>query len=273
MRVFDPETRARSDEFVDGSRFTDAVALHDFDHRLRRTLMPALQSLEVCLRTKIAYYLGKHGALAHLDLEANGLDRQRCDLWLEKEGASEYQIWRDDYDALQRKSGREDYVSHFITKYDGTVPVWAAVEFMTMGCLIRLYRMMLPKDASRIARECGVKHQDILAGWLKALNVLRNHCAHNSRLWNRSTTYPPGRINVRMVDEDLHHLTSANADPHKLYFLVAILAYLLRRTDPKNRFANDLRTTLKKFPCVLGMTPETSMGFVQSWGEQRLWAV
>lgn len=104
---------------------------------------------------------------------------------------TKYDTWRSEYDSLQRKAGREDYVAHFATKYDGDVPVWAATEFMTMGCLIGLYRMMQPKDQRRIAEEVGVKNPQVLFGWLKALNVLRNHCAHNARIWNRSTVYPP----------------------------------------------------------------------------------
>lgn len=56
----------RADAFVQGARLSDAVALHDFDHRLRRTLMPAIQSLEVGLRTKVAYQLSKHDPLGHL---------------------------------------------------------------------------------------------------------------------------------------------------------------------------------------------------------------
>lgn len=270
MRAFVPgDGPIRSDQFVDGARLADAVALHDFDHRLRRTLMPAIQSLEVVLRTRVAYRLGKHGALAHLD--CSGLDQRECNAASRgpEHLRTKYEVWREEYDALQRKANREDYVAHFATKYEGKVPVWAATEFMTMGCLIGLFRMMQPKDARRIAEEFGVKNQQILFGWLKALNVLRNHCAHNARIWNRSMVYPPDKINVRMVGPDLHHLTSA--DTHKVYFLASVLAYMLGQVDPQSRFVSDLRTTMGKFPSVLGWTPETTMGFTEQWASEQLW--
>ena len=140
-----------------------------------------------------------------------------------------------------------------------------------MGCLIGLYRMMQPKDARRIAEEVGVKNPQVLFGWLKALNVLRNHCSHNARIWNRSTVYPPDKINRRMVEEELHHLVSA--DTNKVYFLTAVLAYLLRHVDPDSRFASDLRTTMGKFPSVLGWTPGHTMGFVDGWSTEALWSI
>ena len=74
-----------------------------------------------------------------------------------------------------------------------------------------------------------------------------------------------------MVGGDLHHLVSA--DTNKVYFLTAVLAYLLRHVDPDSRFASDLRTTMSKFPSVLGWTPEDSMGFVDGWASERLWNV
>lgn len=261
----------RSDRFVDGSRLVDAVALHDFDHRLRRTLLSSIQTLEVGLRTKVAYHLSKHGPMAHLTRD--GLDPLLCDVASrgpDHEG-TKYESWRREYDSLQSKAKGEAYVKHFIVTYEGQVPIWAACEFMTMGCLIALYRLMLPRDANRIARELGIRDQKVLFGWVKALNVERNHFAHNARIWNRSTTYPPARIKPRLVEAELHHL--ATADANKVYFLAAVLAYLLRRVDKSSRFVSDFRTAMNKFPSVLGMTPENTMGFASGWRDQPLWAI
>ena len=276
MRAWLPEPTLsgrpqRADRFVEGSRLADAVALHDFDHRLRKALLPAIQTLEVSLRSKIAYHLSKHGPMAHLD--RTGLDSSRCDEIGSGSNSrgTKYESWRREYDSLQYKARSEEYVKHFRKKYDGQMPIWAACEFMTMGCLIALYRLMQPSDAKRIAAEFQVKNQNVLFGWLKALNVERNHCAHNARIWNRSTTYPPSKINAKMVGPELHHLIGA--DQNKVYFLAAVLTYLLRQVDVDSRFASEFRTVMKKFPNVLGMTPENTMGFVPGWKDQDLWRV
>ena len=233
--------------------------------------MSAVQALEIGLRTKVAYHLSKHGPMAHLDESA--LDQAECRTLSSgpDSDGTKYETWRREYDKLQANSRNEEYVKHFLVKYNGHVPIWAAGEFMTMGCLIGLYRLMTSTDAGRIATELGVKNKDVLFGWLKALNVTRNHCAHNARIWNRSTTYPPDRINIRMVEPELQHLLSADTD--RIYFLVAVLAHLLRRVDPNSRFPSDFRTLMGKFPVVLGMTPENSMGFVEGWRDEEIWRV
>ncbi|WP_218139339.1 hypothetical protein, partial [Propionibacterium cyclohexanicum] len=85
-------------------------------------------------------------------------------------------------------------------------------------------------------------------------------CAHNARIWNRSTTCPPKNINPKLMGSDLHHLEWVDA--HKVYFLAAILAYLLRRVDRDSRFPSKFRTTTNKYSPVLGMMQENTMRFV-----------
>lgn len=55
-------------------------------------------------------------------------------------------MWRHQYDQQQAKArnGKQEFVLHFEKKYDGNVPIWAAVEFMTMGCLIALLDFLVP---------------------------------------------------------------------------------------------------------------------------------
>ncbi len=260
----------RSDEFVAGATLKNAVDLYDFDHRLRRTLMDGLQQLEVGLRVKVGYRLGARSPLAHLD--PSHLDAVRCARATSASDPSSptvFEAWREEYLNLLHKAANEDFVKHFIANYDGEVPIWAACEVMTMGCLISLYQLMGRTDRKRIAEELGVKDPAVLDGWLRALNVERNHCAHNSRIWNRGTIYPPDKISPRIVESDLQHLVGA--DQHRVYFLAAVLGYLLRRVHPQTRWPSDFRTTMSKFPEGLSVTPVNSMGFVESWRTLDLW--
>lgn len=277
MREIAPQTDAntgrprRQDRFRPGSRFADAVALHDFDHKLRRLLLSTIQEIEVSLRTQIAYHVGKRSPFAHLDIRHLNEDECRRLTTIPGESRTQYEYWRNEYDSLQQKAKKEDFVAHFNAKYGGEVPLWAATEFMTMGSLVSLFKLMKPEDSRRLSTHYGVKNQQILRGWFKALNTLRNHCAHNARVWNRSTIYPPKKINITMVDSELHHLQSA--DPNKIYFLVAITGYLVRRVNPNSRFASELTTLMKKFPGGSGFTPETEMGFTPGWNREALWRV
>lgn len=265
-------TARRSDSFRIGTALPDVVALYDFDHRFRRTLLDGLQQVEVGFRVKVAHRLGARSPFGHLSTEH--LDPDRCSSPSARASAdpmTAFGSWSEEYSLLQRKASSEEYVKHFVDCYDGEVPVWAACEFMTMGCLLGLYSLMTKTDRRRIAEDLGVKNPQVLEGWLKALNVARNHCAHNSRIWNRSTVYPPDKINPRIVGQDLHHLSEA--DPHKVYFLAAVVEYLLRSIHPETRWSSDFRTTMSKFPDLQVITPQNSMGFVADWKSLPLWAI
>lgn len=268
----DVTTARREDTFSPGATLTDAVALHDFDHRFRRTLLDGLQQVEVGIRVKVSYRLGMSSPFGHLSQEH--LDPYRCAARQTRPTSTcgtAFEAWAEEYQTLQRKAANEDYVKHFTEHYGGEIPVWTACEFMTMGCLLGLYHLMTKSDRKRIAEDLGVKDPQVLEGWLRALNVARNHCAHNSRIWNRSTVYPPDKINPRIVGSELHHL--ANADPHKVYFLAAVIGYLLRQIHSGTRWHSDLRTTMSKFPSCQGLTPQDSMGFVDDWTTLALWQV
>lgn len=262
----------KADEFEPWATLTAAVALHDFDHRLRMTLFGALQSLEIGLRTRVAYQLGRYDPMAHLDEES--LDAGACKTLAQgpdQKGRTKYRVWCDEYERQRKAARNEDYVQHFSLNYGGDVPVWAATEFLSMGSLIRLYGLMQSRDRKRIANDLHVKSPEVLFGWLKALNVLRNHCAHGARIWNRKTTYPPTKVNSTMVGPTLHHLREVPND--RLYFLASCLAYLLSAPHPATRFAGDLRTTMSKMPLVQSLNPEQTMGFADGWKDKDLWRV
>ena len=84
-----------------------------------------------------------------------------------------------------------------------------------MGCLVSLLGLMERKDQCTIARELGLKNQDVLLGWLRPLNVLRNHCAHGNRVWNRPVVFQSDRLNLNMLSSPdlLAHLEASSKAP------------------------------------------------------------
>lgn len=261
---------ARIDTFVDGATLEQAVELSDFDDKLRGVLLTGLQQVELGLRVQVAYQLGKTNAHGHLSVEH--LDAARC-AEIATDGfdgaQTRYEDWRARYEKLRSESKTEDFVKHFLLKYDGDVPIWAATEFMTFGCLTALYGLLSSRDAGVIATTLGIKNRDIVYGWLKALNVLRNHCAHNARIWNRATVYPPRVPAASLTDARLHHL--ATVDNNRLYFLAAITAHILICLDSGTNWPRQLATVMGKFPGSHGMTPTNMMGFPEGWKDLDLW--
>lgn len=118
--------------------------------RSRGLRVDGLQQVEIGLRVTIGHTLGKRSPTAHLDPANLGAKANRLHHCFKQE--THYEVWRRQYDQLQQKAlkGKQEFVLHFADKYDGTVPIWAAVEFMTMGslvCLLDLSHLAFSADA------------------------------------------------------------------------------------------------------------------------------
>lgn len=196
FRVFrleqDPETgeirSIRTDEFVAGTAFSDAVNLYLFDRRLRVLLADALERIEVSLRVELAYRLGKGDTFAHLH-EGNfhpGFRGKRDP----RTGLSAFAAWQQKYQGLVQRS-REDFVKHYREKHGRELPIWVAIEVWDFGAVSQLLAMMNVSDQQAIAERYGVADWKVFASWVRSLSYLRNLVAHHSRVWNRNmVSYP-----------------------------------------------------------------------------------
>lgn len=80
---------------------------------------------------------------------------------------------------------------HNLRKY-GKLPVWAAVEVMTMGQLSYLYgnlcncaeKPLEERAVKKMAQEFGLRPA-VLKSWLQHLCAVRNTCGHHGRFYNR----------------------------------------------------------------------------------------
>ena len=274
LRQPGPETQdgsrpIRSDEFVAGANFEDVLTLYRFDNHLRNCLLDGLQQIEVGMRVRIGHQLGKADKFGHLDPQF--LDARRCHGQSHRSTSeSDYEVWLGKFERQMHDAKNEEFAKHFLVKYNGKMPIWVATEVMSFGCLIGLYQLLSKRDAEKIAESIEIFDRDIVHKYMKSLNVLRNHCAHNARIWNRNTIYPPLKPPPDKTADRLHHLRGANHD--KLYFLAALCAHFVITLNPESNWPRQFKTLMnKKFEVVHGMTPYTTMGFMEGWRDEPLW--
>lgn len=267
----------RAETMREGATFEQVAALWRFDRKLRLTCLDAIEVVEIGMRTKIAHVLGKRDAFGHVHREA--LDVEQCRKPPAKPTigtlgpADAFEQWMDKYEALARPAQNEDYVKHNLAKYGEPLPVWIAVEFLDLGALVRLYRLLERSDQNAISDELGVTQGRLLGDWLRDLNYLRNVCAHHSRLWNRTLTMKPRKFSPKQVHDPLRHAAQTERRD-KVYILLAELAYLVRHIDPTSRWPESgLRTVVKKFPSDGLLSPEADMGFPNGWEGLDLWCM
>ncbi|MEU8225411.1 Abi family protein [Kribbella sp. NPDC048915] len=264
----------RTDRIRDGITFDHIESLWRFDRKLRLVCLDAIETVEIGLRSRLAYVLGLRDRLGHVRRES--LDADACARPIDPSGALRYrnafEQWLAKYETLEHGARSEDYVVHHKQKYDGPLPIWIAVEFFDFGALSRLFALLTRQDQNSIARDVGVHSGVLLAAWLRDMNYIRNLCAHHARLWNRQPTYKPRKFNPAQVGPSLGH--AGQLEPrHKIYVHLAVLAYLVRALDPRQNWPLTLRTLVKKFPDIPSVSPVKDMGFPLEWSDLPLWTM
>lgn len=106
----------------------------------------------------------------------------------------------------------------------GKLPVWAAVECMSLGTLSMLYGNLDPdtgtSDSSRgvqaeVAEAFGTKPY-YLRSWMHHLTTVRNIAAHHDRFYNRVMTIRPARGHPRTPLPECGPLVPSRSVPPKL---------------------------------------------------------
>ncbi len=175
-----------------GLAFEDVVSLYDFDARLRRILLGALEHIEIALRAKIAYVHGKnHGAEGYRDRD-NFINAQH------------HGEFMNAIDRSMARAKNHPILRHHERQYGGRYPVWVAVEFCSFGPLSKLFANLLPDDAREVARDWPSQPKPpFLESWLHMFTIMRNICAHHGRLYNI-----PIHAKPRMYSEEKQYAQS-----------------------------------------------------------------
>lgn len=246
--------------FKPNSRFTDVIALYNFDRELRILLFDVIEKLEISLRTKLIYHLS-----------------HEVDPWW----FQNFDLFSDSMALIKTLSNLEEELSR--TK-DPTIknhrkkhkddlrfpPSWKSLEQTSFGALSKLYGNLKNtiKSKDKIAEEYGVVNHTFLPSWLQSIAQIRNYCAHHSRLWNRNLpgapkllSNPPNPWIGEKENVPKQH------EFRKLYIHLCLMKYLLNIVQPQNKFAVKLDSLFQKYPNV---DPD-ALGMKPNWKEEPLW--
>lgn len=239
--------------FKPGTDFDAVVALYDFDRELRLLLIDAIERIEISLRTRWANELSlRYGPFAH-------------------EEPAHFQkdyIWRQCKDELAKEyaRSRETFAEHYRTRYNHleTPPIWVASELMTLGHLSRwLQNLRIPRDRQIIADAYGLDEK-VLVSFAHHLTIVRNHCAHHGRVWNRKLS-----LKMQIPGKKPAGLSAMfnTAEPRRIYNTLAMLAYLLSRVSPESTWRRRLQDLIASAPQI----DPAEMGFPAGWDRMAIW--
>lgn len=229
--------------FRDGTCIADIINACNFDRTMQADLFKFIGVIEVRLRAVIANELAlAYGSLAHIYKPA----------YTNADALSEtIKRYRAERDQQYRKGN--EFVVHNMAKY-GELPVWAAVDVMTLGTLSRLYGNLAESRVREgVAKQFCIPYR-VLRGWVKMLTYTRNESAHFGRLYGKRIAQP-GQA-VRGIGD---------YDNRSIFHICAVIAKMLSTDDDTYR-AVFIDSVDKAIRCY-GLETEP-IGFVKDWKEK-----
>ena len=249
------ESDSDTHAFRPNSHLHTAIALYNFDRKLRSLVFTSIQDIEVALRTRIIHYFSlAHGPFWFMrnDLFINESIHQTCINNI----------------ASEVNRSKEEFISEYRRNYTSPEfpPAWKTLEVVSFGTLSKLFcNFKNVKVKKQVARDFNLPQYTYLESWIKCAVVLRNACAHHARIWNkRFPTMPtmPQRLPESWVSTNSFR-------PNKLYHQLCYLAYMEQSIVPNSDFTEALVKLVKDNPDI----QTRSMGFpLGNWQDEPLWS-
>lgn len=242
-------TLRSNDVFHPGTTFRNIQDIYEFDHELRHILLRYIEVIEVTVKSIYAYeFTKKFGATGYLD------SRRFADVKKHQEIMSK---------AEKQKEARrqhEAYLKHYLEDLKQEIPLWAFVDLLTIADISFLYKISDPTIKEAVASKMGleVKGASILESFMHSITIIRNLCAHGSRLFNRLFEQKPSlkRSELKLLMKS----TNGEVDNAHLFGFIILLRRLLITSD-FNDLKNDIIRLSEKYPFV-GMR---YYGFPSGW--------
>ena len=163
--------------FSKSATFQNIIDIYHFDHEFRHIILQYLEAIEVQMKSVYAYEFTKvHGPVGYLDLNFFTNKTKHQELIAKAE---------------QQKMSRlphEAYLKHFVNDLQQDIPLWAYVDLFTISDISFLYSISEQPIKDTVAHTFGLtmnKGASILGSYMHSMTIIRNLCAHGSRIYNR----------------------------------------------------------------------------------------
>lgn len=226
------------DVFSKTATFQNIVDIYECDHELRYILLKYIERIEVAVKSIYAYEFTKeYGPTGYLDA-GNFTDPTKHQEILEK--------------AEKQKKSRlrhEAYLKHFVEELHQDVPLWAYVDLFTISDISFLYSISDHSLKTVVAESMGITKQGarLLGQFMHSMTIIRNLCAHGSRLYNRLFEQKPNLNKTQLAV--LRENKDGSKDNAHLFGFLLIMKRLLSEEDFKE-CKKDLIRLAQSYPFV-----------------------
>jgi len=232
-------TLRKRDVFSKSASFQNIIDIYSFDHELRHIILKYIEIIEIKMKSVYAYEFTKvHGATGYLDNS----------LFLNKQKHSE--ILSKSESQKKTRLPHEAYLKHYVNDLKQDIPLWSYVDLLTIADISFLYTITEDTIKRAVANSFGLKMsqgQRILGQFMHSMTIIRNLCAHGSRIYNRLFEQKPSlnkkELAILIKRED------GTVDNAHFYGFVLIMKRLLT-TEDFSSMKDELIKTTVKYPFV-----------------------
>ncbi|PMF79829.1 abortive phage infection protein [Vibrio breoganii] len=254
----------RSNDFEKDVDFEEIFNLYLFDKKLRLAMLDGLERIEVFVRSVVAHELGRGKSKE----PGTGLDIPDPLAWkdsdyingkfLKKRGhrPSLWDEWQSKHSKLIDRSREDCIVWH--KKNQKEMPFWVVIEAWDFGTMSKYYGMLKDKYRQKICARLGItdkKETDVLRAWLMEMNILRNRCAHHTRIWNQQSSKVLKVTSHNCFDD----IRDDDNTLSRLYGVIRAMWFLIEQIGPSSKWFEEVDSLIENFPNVPGC-PLTSLG-------------
>ena len=220
-----------SHKFKINTKFDDVLNIYIFDRELRLLVLDAIETIEVSIRSKMAYYLSKKfGAFALLKPEI---------FYSPIKYAKTLTKLKSEID----RNDKELFLKHFKDKYiEELPPIWTCIEVMTMGQISYWYSNIKDRTHRQNVAKYYNLDEKILCSFLHHLTIVRNTAAHHSRLWNKKFTVD---FILPKIPISLHSEFNQNTKKN-LYNTLVMCEYLMKKINKDSQWKKRLDDLITK---------------------------
>ena len=236
------------DVFYDGTTFQNIIDIYEFDYKLRHILLKYLEPIEVKFKSVYSHIFSQmYGPVGYLNKD-NFTDDERYNIIIKKAN-----------DQIAKRIKSEAYLKHYINDLNQDLPLWAFVDLLTIADISILYEISKKELKSEIQKVYSISAH-ILQKFMHSMTILRNLCAHGSRIYNRIFEQRPN------LSQDERLLLIKNSkgqeDNAHLFGFIIIMKRLLS--------AEDFESMKTEIICITNEYPFVKMkyyGFNPNWIE------
>lgn len=260
------EDKSRTDiehAFQGGTHFDDVLNLYIFDRELRLLVLEAMERIEVAARACWANALTLETGDAHAYMDMRHFKSPQKHLQQLNRVANDLE------------GSKEQFIEHYRKTYSDPFlpPTWAMVETLSFGALSHWYADTKSNRVKKpVANLLGMPSVELAEKVLEALTLVRNTCAHHSRLWNRRFTKQIPYIKKLGSELVIHEHENDEGvqqrqPDRRLYNYLVVMVHMMIRLQPGTSWPRRMAAHIDR----LEPHQQSAMGFPEGWRTLSFW--